>query len=273
MNVPNIAMFIKNLINKFLLRIGATRIVRGTPPARLEGFLASVRPVATEHALIRLGGDSDGGYLVPDDLAGVRHCFSPGVADVATFEEHLAARGVRSFMADFSVEGPPSPNGHFSFEKKYLGPRDDDMSTTLESWVRRNVPEDDDMILQMDIEGAEYGVLLSTNVEVLRRFRIIVIEFHGMESLAEKRGCELISLAFDRLLEDFDVVHAHVNNCAQPINYAGFQLPPVMEFTFHRKDRARTRRPAEAFPHPLDRPNIAGRPDILLPACWRGSRE
>lgn len=266
-------MLVKRLINRFLLRIGATRIAKGTPPPLLDRFLSSVRPVATEHALIRLGGDSDGGYLVPDDLAGVKHCFSPGVADVATFEEHLAAKGVRCFMADYSVEGPPAPNSYFSFEKKYLGPRDDDVFTTLKSWVRRNVSEDNDMILQMDIEGAEYGVLLSTDNELLRRFRIIVIEFHGLESLAEKRGYELVSLAFDRLLVDFDVVHAHVNNCEGPMNYAGFELPPVVEFTFHRKDRARSRRPAKDFPHPLDRPNAVGRPDILLPACWRGSRQ
>lgn len=266
-------MYLRRLINRFLLRIGATRIVKGTPPAELSRFLASVHPVSTEHALIRIGGCSDGGYLVPDDLKGIKNCFSPGVADVATFEEDLAARGIRSFMADYSVEGPPARNDYFSFEKKFLGSRDGGVFTTLGSWVHRNAPEDVEMILQMDIEGAEYGVLLSADTALLKRFRIIVIEFHGLETLAEKRGFELISMAFDRLLQDFDIVHAHVNNCTDPINYAGFELPPVMEFTFHRKDRSRSRKPAVNFPHPLDRPNNTHRPDPQLPACWHGPHE
>ena len=33
----------------------------------IAAFLATVRPVETEHPLIRAGGAADGGYLIPDD--------------------------------------------------------------------------------------------------------------------------------------------------------------------------------------------------------------
>jgi len=56
-------MYLRKLINRFLLRIGATRIVKGTPPAELSRFLASVHPVLTEHALIRIGGGLRRGVL------------------------------------------------------------------------------------------------------------------------------------------------------------------------------------------------------------------
>jgi hypothetical protein len=50
-----------------------------TPRSELFSFLRSVHPILTPYALIKLGGMYDGGYLLPDDLAGVEACFSPGV--------------------------------------------------------------------------------------------------------------------------------------------------------------------------------------------------
>ena len=260
----------REFINKYLLG-GRTRLVKGTPKADIARFLSGVFPISTEHPLIRIGGNSDGGYLVPDDLVDTRTCFSPGVSNSSRFEEALASRGIRSFMADYSVEGPPAENPLFYFEKKYLGSRNDEIFMTLQSWVERNAPGENDMILQMDIEGAEYPVLLSTPPEVLKRFRIIIIEFHGLDTLAEKRGLELIDLTFEKLLADFDVVHTHVNNCAKIISHAGFELPPVMEFTFHRKDRSQSRKPTLRFPPPLDQACIPDQHDIRLPSCWHAS--
>lgn len=261
-------MKLRDFINQYLLP-GTLRLSKGASPAEIARFLASVRPIRTEHELIRIGGEADGGYLVPDDLEGVRTCFSPGVAATCDFEEACARRGIRSFMADYSVDGAPGSNPLFRFEKKYLGARDDDMYTTLESWIERNAPGESDMILQMDIEGGEYPVLLSTSREILRRFRTIVIEFHSLELIAERFGLQQIALAFGQLTQDFDVVHAHVNNGTAVLRYKGFELPPLMEFTFHRKDRSTRRSVATDFPHALDRSNVPGRRDAVLPSCWR----
>ena len=261
-------MTVLDFIITRLLR--ALRLRRVKPSSRedIARFLAAVRPVVTEHPLIRVGAGADGGYLMPDDLAGISTCFSPGVAARADFEEELAKRGIRSFMADYSVAGPPTRNPQFHFERKYVGIRNDDVFTTLESWIVRNAPAEQDMILQMDIEGDEYGVLLTTPVETLRRFRIIVVEFHELEELSESRGCERIGLAFEKLLAAFDLVHAHPNNCKPVFRYKGWEVPPVVECTFHRKDRSTCRSPADVFPHPLDRANLHYLADYPLPRCW-----
>lgn len=262
-------MKIRDFINQFLL-FGSVRLSKRSRREDIARFLASVSPVRTEHPLIRIGGDADGGYLVPDDLEGVKVCFSPGVAGTCDFEEACAAKGILSYMADYSVDGPPTANPLFQFEKKYIGPRNDGVHTTLESWIDRNAADATDMLLQMDIEGSEYPVLLSTSRATLRKFRTIIVEFHALELLADKTGLQLIDCAFAKLTEDFDVLHAHVNNCTSVHRYEGLELPPVMEFTFHRKDRSRHRAVATEFPHHLDRPNIRGRREIPLPACWRG---
>ena len=241
---------------------------RTVSPQALKAFMDSVCPVATNHGLVRVGGEGDGGYLVPDDLDGVRFCFSPGVSEVADFELSLAARGIKCFLADYSVDAPPVQHPLFVFEKKYLGPSDDAIFITLESWLSQVDPAESDLILQMDIEGAEYGVILDASDETLSRFRIVVIEFHDLQGLTDRLGFELINLTLRKLLKQFDIVHIHPNNCRKPLVFQDFEIPPVMEFSFLRKDRITTRLPASSFPHPLDRTNMSGAEDFALPSCW-----
>lgn len=257
----------KDFARSFLLN-RRTTLGRTANADAIEGFLATIRPVETEHPLIRIGGDGDGGYLIPDDLVGISACFSPGVSTIAYFEEDLAARGIKCFLADASVDGPPVVGPLFDFERKYLGPTIGGDFITLQDWVDRKVPVAGDMILQMDIEGAEYRVILSSNRETLRKFRILVIEFHNLASIYDRMGLDLVNLTFSRLLEDFEIVHIHPNNRIRPVAYRDFVTPPLLEFTFLRKDRVTRRQPVTKFPHPLDRKNVAKRPDLDLPACW-----
>jgi hypothetical protein len=253
-----------------LSQAGRFRIFHATQWAALAEFFRAIRPTSTNHELIRIGGEADGGYLVPDDLEGIEVCFSPGVSSIADFECDLAGRGISSFLADYSVDGPPLSNSLFHFEKKFLGITEDSKYTRLDSWVIRNAPHQRDLILQMDIEGSEYPVIIDASPDTLRKFRILVIEFHRMESLYDQCGFELIDLTFRKLLKDFSIVHAHPNNFAQPIAIGPYVIPPFMEFTFLRNDRISSRRPAMAFPHPLDRTNVPGNEAFSLPACWFG---
>jgi hypothetical protein len=243
-------------------------ISRPTETALLAQLLASLRPVRTNHDLIRIGGQRDGGYLVPNDLEQIGACFSPGVDKVADFELDLANRGIHCFLADHSVDVPPIHHDLFDFEKKYLGSTEDSVHTTLDSWVARKAPGQTDFILQMDIEGAEYGVILDTSSETLRKFRILVIEFHELDAIRDKFGFRLANLTFHKILKDFEVVHIHPNNYRKPIVYKDYQIPPALEFTFLRKDRITMRRRTFDFPHALDRTNCAHKEDFSLPKCW-----
>lgn len=239
---------------------------------RLLAFLAQIRPISTEHRLIRVGSEGDGGYLVPDDLEGITACFSPGVADVADFESDMARRGMRCFLADYSVDAPPITDPLFDFEKKYLGSITNDVYMTLESWVQRKADGSDNLLLQMDIEGAEYDVLLDAPKELLARFRIVVVEFHNLHGLFDPMAFVPIKLAFLKLLAAFDVVHIHPNNCFAPMAQGDIAIPPVMEFTFLRRDRISRKGHALTYPHDLDRANVRGQPDYPLPACWYSKR-
>ena len=256
--------FIRNL----LLRRGLF-VSKLTDDDQVKALVAKLKPHETDKQLIRVGGEKDGGYLVPDDLQGVEYCFSPGVAKTVAFEMDLAARGIRSFLADYSVDGPPVNSQMFHFEKRFLGAVDNDMVMTLETWIKKSIPNcAQDLILQMDIEGSEYDVILSTPDSVWRRFRIVVIEFHSLHSAFNSFGLRLIDHCFNRLLKIFDVVHIHPNNILPPLKRNSVEIPGVMEMTFLRKDRVKWRKPSANFPHPLDHPNIADKPNVVLPASW-----
>ena len=242
------------------------------PPAQIAALLARLHPWETEHDLIRLGGDGDGGYLVPDDLVGLAACFSPGVDVTASFEEAMLARNVPCFLADASVAAPPVIHPQIDFIPRFLGAVNDDTMITLDRWVAEKAPDASagDLLLQMDIEGYEWIVLLNASEELLSRFRIIVLELHSLPHCLDPVVWQLVDAALDRLSRLFHVVHAHPNAQRPPLGTNGIEIPYLLEVTLLRKDRGTAQRPTSRFPHPLDRSNIPGQPDMVLPACLRG---
>ena len=235
----------------------------------LKGLIRKLRPVSPGIDLIRLGPQGDGGYLVPDDLAGIEACFSPGVADCSDFEKDCANLGMRVFMADKSVEAPATSHVKFSFIKKYIGAFTDGDFVTMDDWVDASLPgSQSDLMLQMDIEGYEYQTLLSMSERLLRRFRVIVIEFHDLPRLWSLPYYSLASVAFTKLLKTHVCVHLHPNNCCGSITKNGVEVPRIMEFSFLRRDRVKALSFATAFPHPLDGKNGEGAPAQPLPDIW-----
>lgn len=243
-------------------------IGRGVDKNRLRDLATRLHPVTTEKALVRIGGDGDGGYLVPDDLDGVVACFSPGVGSVTSFDEHLAVRGMPCYLADGSIEKPPFGGPLIHFKKKFLGVVDDDATMTLDAWLKECAPAQGDLLLQMDIEGSEWPVLLNVSDDALSRFRILVLELHSLERLIDKFSFQIMGAAFDRLLRKFAVVHLHPNNVERAADVGGFSIPRYLEVTLVRRDRIEPTGYATEFPHPLDRKNVAGKPDLVLPAGW-----
>lgn len=253
--------------------------IEGAPPGliipsgsswKLNRLIEQLSPLATEHHLIRVGPDGDGGYLVPDDLSGIAACYSPGVSDTIGFDLDCAQRGMKVFLADASVDELPVEHPGLSFTKKFLACWEDDTHTTLDAWVDSTQADDRkaDLMLQMDIEGAEYQVLASVSDALLSRFRIIIIEFHHLDHLWDQGFLYLVAPIFKRLLRSHYCVHLHPNNCCGSIVRGGLEIPRIMEFTFLRKDRvSAAASPLHRFPHPLDVDNTS-RPQLVLPECW-----
>lgn len=240
---------------------------RCTPSQELREFMQRLHPIVSPRPLLRCGPPGDGGYLVPDDWQGITACFSPGVSTESGFERECADRGLRVFLADGSVSGPATTHPKFSFSRMYVGAVTNATYMTMDEWVEAADCGDGDLLLQMDIEGAEYETLLAMSMGLQTRFRIIVVEFHNLHWLFSHPYFLLASRVFDKLLTTHSSVHIHPNNVRPPVCVRGLSIPPLMEFTFLRNDRIGPRRFASQFPHLLDAANTTGEPHSL-PRCW-----
>lgn len=165
---------------------GASLKLMPTKKSQLQVAMSYLTPWSGGPELVRVGGESDGGYLVPNDFSGVSTLLSPGVAATWDFERALGdGFGIRSEMIDGSVDAPPGLTDLQNFQRKWLATRNGPDQLTLDAWVRHSTAGGvGDLCLQMDIEGAEFKILRSCSLETLQRFRWAVVEFHGLDRMS-----------------------------------------------------------------------------------------
>jgi hypothetical protein len=245
-------------------------------PAEVVEVFEFLKPKASKTPLIRIGGDIDGSYLVPEDLDGIAACFSPGVNRIKYFEDFLADRyGIQSHMCDFTchveeLKTPLKP-GMQTFVKKWLDVSPGEDSISLEDWLRDHDSQGD-LLLQMDIEGAEYRNILATSEGTLARFRVIVLEVHGLGKMLEAPILrEVIAPFFQKLARSFTTVHAHPNNCCGDFTVpdTDIRIPNVLELTFIRDDHFVPAPGPAALPHPLDvGRNVPRKAPLFLSEAW-----
>jgi hypothetical protein len=102
---------------------------------KLHSLVGKLHPMKSGKDLIRLGPKTDSRYLIPDDLVGIKACFSPGVGYVSGFEKDCVEMGMNVFLADKSVDGSAQEDELFSFIKKFIGNKTNDDFITLNNWV------------------------------------------------------------------------------------------------------------------------------------------
>lgn len=259
--------FLINLLSRGLEKRLDHEIVPGTTLDNHRQILQMLIPVNNNVELIRIGSTTDGGYLLPNDLRGVKKCISPGVADSWGFElELLSKYQIKSLMLDASIEIPKLPDG-LEFLNHWLGPANDKATLSLNSIIMSQLElGNDELLLQMDIEGAEYTCLLATDFDLLSKFRIAVVEFHDLEMWKiNSYFSKVVAPLFSKLTEIFDIVHLHPNNGGLNFTWHGVLHPSGIEVTFHRKDRANGYSGNRNLPNKLDSASNVDHPDIQFP--------
>lgn len=251
--------------------------------AEVATAFSILKPTPAPCELIHVGSSEDGGYLLPADLQGIAGCFSPGVNNRKDFEDELCRTfAIPCHMCDFSSDPDqfktPLIPGLQTFEQVWLDLEGRPDSVSLAGWVENHAGGvTDDLLLQIDIEGAEYRNILATPSDVLARFRVIVLELHDLRSAFHDEGImRNVLLPFLRKLdESFLSIHVHPNNYTDEflLPELGANMADVIEVTFLRRDRfpehdGNGRFPV-MLPHPLDIPaNTWRRPPVFLNAQW-----
>ena len=222
------------ILNKFFFKYNLS-IVSTCNFIELSNFIKKIKVFNLGYDLIRVGKLQDGGYLVPNILSKIDYCFSPGVGDKFSFEEDLIDKGIKKcFLADGTISKPKFSK-KINFINKNISFKDTKKTIRLDTWIKKKVKNNNNLLLQMDIEGHEYEVLNSVPLSILNRFKIIVIEFHHLESLFTDFGLKFIKPTFFKLLESFDICHIHPNNCCGIYEHKNIKIPSVAEFTFLSK--------------------------------------
>ena len=264
--------FLKN-IQSFLRQLRFNwhwSIAKNISHEKMEKISSLISPQETNFELVRIGGENDGGYLLPNDFSNLSACYSPGVGDSAEFELSMSQKGIKCFLADASVNKSPIKNENIHFDKMFIGAKTKDNKITLCDWIDKYSKNTDDLILQMDIEGDEYEVLEKTSVETLSRFRIIIIEFHRTHLILTKNGYRKMIRSLEKIHKNFIPVHLHNNNARPFIKFNNYLIPRVFELTFIRRDRVKHFRPVKFLPHHLDQPNVAGLENPKVPDWMYG---
>jgi hypothetical protein len=258
-----------NLFKELLLK--KKKIIVGSVDVeQLNTLIRRLWPYDVGKAMIRLGSENDGGYLVPDELDGITACFSPGVDKTTDFERDCAKHGMKLFLADLSVEKTDLnlQTANYSFLKKHIGVTNSKDFITMDEWFKiSQLGPEEDLLLQMDIEGCEYLSLIATSDEMLKRFRIIIVEFHDLHNLWEKDFFNQAEATFSKLLQNHTCVHLHPNNYAKILSLKGINIPNLIEFTFIRNDRIEAKTFQRNFPHKLDSDNTSSN-KVVLPRNW-----
>jgi hypothetical protein len=125
------------------------------------------------------------------------------------------------------------------------------------------------MVMKIDVEGYEWDVFSSIDVDTLGLFSQIVVEFHWFDHLYKDDIDDIyydMKRSLEKLAGIFAPVHIHANNYCDMVIIGGVPVPPVLEVTYVRREKFQTQKSIRTFPASLDLPNDPSRPDLHLGA-------
>ncbi|MBC6404139.1 MAG: FkbM family methyltransferase [Rhodospirillales bacterium] len=231
--------------------------------------LALLTPVEiTDLAKVRVGRqDGDGGYVMADRFRPDQKVYSYGVSDEMTFDLDLAERGLESFLYDYTIARLVQDHPRFRFRREGISGsnKPNKKVFTLEHHIAENGHTDGDMILKMDVEGAEWDVLRTIDPAVLTRFEQIIMELHRIWHLDRPEFYQCFCPAMEKLREHFHLFHVHANNAGPIRSLSDLPVASPLEISLLRKDLSATAPWQTIIPSALDAANSrAARPDHVL---------
>ena len=216
------------------------------------------RPWNVNVPKIRVGENRDGGYVILNSLFGAKCMIGYGVdVNVAFDNDFVNKFDVPAYIFDHTVQPPTNLNPKIIFTPEGISTKDEAPLFTLETHVKRHVPDGEQFVLKMDIEGAEWDVFRTAD---LSRVTQLIAEIHDMD----KAPLDVIQ----SLNEKFYLVHIHGNNYPkQPYVQLDRvrKMPTVLECTWVRKDLVTDATPSdESYPTELDFKNDSESPELEL---------
>lgn len=186
----------------------------GAPIYLRWAISAELQPVALRNcSLTRVGSAHDGGYLMCENLPGtIEAAYSYGISKNDDWGCDVSRRyGIAVHQYDcFDPARPTCDGGTFVFHDECVGDvREQDAGArvfdTLANQIARNGHTGRQILVKMDVEGAEWDALLATPDETLASIPQLAMELHGYDD-------SKILAALRKLKRHFHLVNLNHNN-------------------------------------------------------------
>lgn len=211
---------------------------------------------------VRVGAANDGGYVMLNDLPG-GIAYSFGINDDVSWDDDMACHGYEVYMYDHTIDALPHVRKAFHFFKEGIADFEENKSLKkLETFIKRNKHDkNENMILKIDVEGAEWGVFENISEEILKSFNQIVVEFHNL--------CEFNNIArYNKVLEKINrthqPIHYHINNYDDVYWFDDKPYGNAIEVTFASKQKYNFSDGKIKLPRNQDAPNCKDIDEIII---------
>ena len=230
-------------------------------------FMKRLVPKAPKHkGFVRLGRDYDGGYVMLDEFSKNDVAYSIGICDDTSWDEDISKRDIDVFMYDHTI-APLKVGGRLHFFKTGVcgtNTKQKDLLTLEEMLIKDNNISKD-IILKIDVEGAEWDVFSTISEDVLKKFSQIAIELHWIcNRIKNKEQYNQMIIALDNLNKTHQVIHVHGNNYSRCELIGGVPVCQALEVTYIRKGKYEFLNQKSEEAHRLDLPCYPKLPDYTL---------
>jgi hypothetical protein len=222
---------------------------------RLREAVELLRPWTSEAGhLVRIGGESDGGYVMwsePD----VGWAVSIGVGSDVSWDQDVARRGAQVDMFDPTVAKLPAAVPGGTFHRVGIGATPDGDYQPLSALVDLAAPRRTGAaFLKIDVEGREWPALDAADASDVQQFAQITMELHDLHQLTDPAAGARIVRVLRKLWATHLPVHVHANNYARIVKFGGYWFPDTIEASWVRRDFLSAATPVGHLDTSLDRP-------------------
>jgi len=238
-------------------------------PSIRQALLRELQPVKLSNCTMRrYGSQNDGGYLMCENLTDdVAAGYSYGIDQEDNWGcdvSHQLSVPIHQYDC-FTDKRPVCSGGRFVFHDECVGPRRETSGghpfDTITSQIARNGDGGKNVLVKIDIEGAEWDSLLATSDAVLDTFVQLPMELH-LRGTDEAKFLQVVR----RLKQHFFLANLHFNNWACSPDAAPLPAPAFQTLWVNKRVGVLE----TASPQPLNPLNAPDNP--AAPACQLPSR-
>lgn len=182
----------------------------------------------------RFGKNHDGGYIIYNDIDKDTRAYSFGISNDVSWEKHFIQYGKDAQMYDHTIKGLPEENALFNWHKIGIAGEDkpEERLMSMVSILDENDDiENKNLILKMDVEGAEWDFINNTSSDILDNFKQIVFELHDLNPSIVVCSNPIIN-ALKKLNLTHQAVWVHGNNYGPAYVDGDEILPQALEITY-----------------------------------------